>query len=320
MRHSDGQQRHASTPSAVATPAQAEPVAPAQAPAIVTAPPTRAVVPGPRSHATQTVGDISEQVALLDGARSAVSAGDGQRALEIVRRYQDRYPAGTFRPEATAIRVEALMQLGRTAEAQELAERFIARTGAPCWLDGWRMLPDSPHREASGPVQPDTHADRGGDRAGTVERGTAELIGVAQQGHPDANPRRDLDGRAGAGGKGDTRGHERPGCAVRLFGICPACIQSAHQRGRAGTGHEPLRANAQRTCVQRGGIERERSGAPRLGEIVRHTCVAPTNSAGDQMPSRSSAAIPLMAIPGMTAGAGPKIAWPATDTAKFRRV
>jgi hypothetical protein len=126
MRHSDNPRHNAPTPAAVVAPTPADPIAPAQPPTVVVAPAARAAAPSPRSRVTQTPGDLSEQVALLDAARAAVSTGAGQRALEIVRRYQDKYPTGAFRPEATAIRVEALMKVGRTTEAQELAERLIA--------------------------------------------------------------------------------------------------------------------------------------------------------------------------------------------------
>jgi hypothetical protein len=126
MRHSDSPRHNAPTPASAAVPAQAERVAPTEPPTVVPAPPPRAAAPSPRSRVTQTAGDLSEQVALLDAARAAVSTGAGQRALEIVRRYQEKYPTGAFRPEATAIRVEALMKVGRTTEAQELAERLIA--------------------------------------------------------------------------------------------------------------------------------------------------------------------------------------------------
>ena len=55
-----------------------------------------------------------------------MSAGDARRALELLRGYRDKYPSGSFRPEATAIRIEALAKLGRQAEARALAERFVA--------------------------------------------------------------------------------------------------------------------------------------------------------------------------------------------------
>ena len=88
--------------------------------------PVRAVAQSPRSRTTTTAGDLGEQVAFIDSARAAVFAGEGRRALEILRRYQDRYATGSFRPEATAIKVEALMKLGRATEARALAERFVA--------------------------------------------------------------------------------------------------------------------------------------------------------------------------------------------------
>ena len=62
----------------------------------------------------------------VDAARSSVSSGDGRHALEILVRYRDKYPHGSFRPEATAIRIEALMKLGQASEARALATRFVA--------------------------------------------------------------------------------------------------------------------------------------------------------------------------------------------------
>ena len=62
----------------------------------------------------------------MDAARAAVSEHADRRALEILRRYQEKYPVGLFRPEATALKVEALIHLGRTSEARALAERFVA--------------------------------------------------------------------------------------------------------------------------------------------------------------------------------------------------
>lgn len=88
--------------------------------------PPRAVAPTQRNRAVTAAGDLGDQVAFIDSARAAMSAGAGRRALELLRRYLDKYPTGSFRPEATALEVEALMKLGREAEARTLAERFIA--------------------------------------------------------------------------------------------------------------------------------------------------------------------------------------------------
>ena len=86
----------------------------------------RAVAPTQRHRATPAGSDLGDQVAFIDSARAAMSAGADRRALEILRRYLDRYSTGSFRPEAIALEVEALMKLGRETEARALAERFVA--------------------------------------------------------------------------------------------------------------------------------------------------------------------------------------------------
>ena len=72
------------------------------------------------------VDDIAGQIALLDAARAALSDGSAGRALAHLEQYEGRYPAGSFRPEAVALRIEALSKLGRTGEARGLAARFLA--------------------------------------------------------------------------------------------------------------------------------------------------------------------------------------------------
>ena len=115
-------------PAAAPAPRVVEPTVPVQPPAVVAEPERRPAAPSQRARpaAPTAAGELREQVALLDSARQAMSAGASDRALESLRRYLDRYPAGTFRPEAIALEVEALMKLGRDAEARALAQRFIA--------------------------------------------------------------------------------------------------------------------------------------------------------------------------------------------------
>ena len=72
-------------------------------------------------------GDLRDQIALIDAARAAVTGGSSERALVLLRRYDSSYPGGAFRPEALALRIEALDQDGRRAEAQALARDFLAR-------------------------------------------------------------------------------------------------------------------------------------------------------------------------------------------------
>jgi hypothetical protein len=91
-------------------------------------PPTAAA--SPRSRDSMTTNELGKQIALVDGARAALGSGGAARALGIVREYQATYPSGTFRPEVAAIKIEALLKLGRKTEARAAAERFAATYGS----------------------------------------------------------------------------------------------------------------------------------------------------------------------------------------------
>jgi len=107
-----------------AQPASREPAPPAVAPS---AEPVRSpVASGRRTHGAATAPELRDQIELLDAARASLAAGADRRALDLLRRYEDWYPAGSFRPEATALKVEALSKLGRQPEARALAQRFVA--------------------------------------------------------------------------------------------------------------------------------------------------------------------------------------------------
>lgn len=72
-------------------------------------------------------GDLRDQIALVDAARTAVKSGATERALALLHRYETTFPGGAFRPEALALRIEALDDAGRSAEARSLAREFLAR-------------------------------------------------------------------------------------------------------------------------------------------------------------------------------------------------
>jgi len=92
--------------------------------------PTRApALPSAQRGRHGTEGELTDQIALVDAARAALAAGGAGRALAIVREYQTKFPAGTFRPEVAAVKIEALMKLGRTTEARTAAERFVVAYG-----------------------------------------------------------------------------------------------------------------------------------------------------------------------------------------------
>jgi hypothetical protein len=114
-------------PSFASTPPQSADGVPASR-----SPSPASTAPAPERLRRRSPADLGAQIALIDAARDAVSAGAGNQALQLIRQYQTSYPAGSFQPEASAIRIEALIKLGRNAEAKALAERFVTRhKGSP---------------------------------------------------------------------------------------------------------------------------------------------------------------------------------------------
>lgn len=69
--------------------------------------------------------DLSEEIRLLDEARVALRARAPGRALSTIQRYLSRFPRGSFRQEATVLRIEALAMNGNQAQAASEAKRFV---------------------------------------------------------------------------------------------------------------------------------------------------------------------------------------------------
>jgi len=126
----------AASPASVAVIAVAAPVAEVRAPVgagdnvISSSRPTKlgAAVPlvPRRTKARPEAGDLAAEIGLVDAARTAVATGGEEKALVLLRRYEATYPSGTFRPEATVLRIEALDRLGRKKDARDLARTFVA--------------------------------------------------------------------------------------------------------------------------------------------------------------------------------------------------
>lgn len=128
IRHSTSSGRdvqRVSTPAPLPAPAAPPASAPPEV-APVKTPPAEVVSPAPARRARPSADDLRGQIALIDAARAALTADAADRALQILRRYQDKFANGAFRPEATALTIEALVALGRNAEARPLAETFVA--------------------------------------------------------------------------------------------------------------------------------------------------------------------------------------------------
>lgn len=107
-------------PALVATNAPVAMPEPAPPPAPVAAPVR------PRSIAVADDSALRAEVALLDRARAALHAHDGAQALRVLDQHHRRFAHGTLAPEAEALRIEALVQVGAHAQAETLSQRFVS--------------------------------------------------------------------------------------------------------------------------------------------------------------------------------------------------
>jgi hypothetical protein len=69
---------------------------------------------------------LAEEVRSVDRARAALAAGRAAQTLAVLDDYERRFPKRGFAPEALYLRMEALLALGRAAQARAIAERLLA--------------------------------------------------------------------------------------------------------------------------------------------------------------------------------------------------
>jgi hypothetical protein len=100
-----------------------------------------------RSSGGAETSDLSEQMHLIEAARTAVAAHDSPAALAALGSYSEKFPRGSFGQEAMVLRIRALDQGGEAARASALARSFIAK------------FPHSPHVARLKPI-----AERGSSR------------------------------------------------------------------------------------------------------------------------------------------------------------
>jgi len=85
----------------------------------------------PESKSTATQGSLagqtqlSQEIAAIKAARAALASRNATGALNDLDQYERSYPAGLFKLEAQVLRIDALLELGQSAAAQELARRFL---------------------------------------------------------------------------------------------------------------------------------------------------------------------------------------------------
>jgi outer membrane protein assembly factor BamD (BamD/ComL family) len=72
------------------------------------------------------------EVESLDRVRKALAASDPPAALRELGAFSARFPSAALAPEATVLRVQALLESGNRHAAERLARRFIAASpGSP---------------------------------------------------------------------------------------------------------------------------------------------------------------------------------------------
>jgi hypothetical protein len=106
-------------------------------------PPASNAVPanGPTpAAAASSPSPIMMEIASLERARGPLGAGDAARALRELDRHERDFPRGALAPEATALRIEALVRSGDRAGAAALADRFLKTPGGAAHAKRIRSL------------------------------------------------------------------------------------------------------------------------------------------------------------------------------------
>ena len=90
---------------------------------------TRSAERGPSTTVTTVTrpsADLRAEIALLDRARDALTAGAPDRASRALDRYRRRFEHGELAPEAEALQIEVFMKLGAVERAQRRSQSFLS--------------------------------------------------------------------------------------------------------------------------------------------------------------------------------------------------
>lgn len=68
---------------------------------------------------------LADELATLEGVRAALAAGDAARAVALLDAYEHSFPRGELSPEATVLRIQALLRSHDREAAQRVARRFV---------------------------------------------------------------------------------------------------------------------------------------------------------------------------------------------------
>lgn len=108
---------------------------------------------GPRTTGAAVaapVDSLGEEAAFLRSVREDLSASRTQQALRKLDQYDDRFRSnGAMREEAAVMRVEGLLQAGRTSEAHALGSRLLVERPNGAFARKLRSLLGSPAAPSS---------------------------------------------------------------------------------------------------------------------------------------------------------------------------
>lgn len=89
--------------------------------------PSVLTLPGPSARApSPAIAEIEAERALIESARQALASGRASTAVKALNEYEARFGFGVLGHEQVALKVKALISLGRRAEATTLGERYLA--------------------------------------------------------------------------------------------------------------------------------------------------------------------------------------------------
>lgn len=113
------------SPATPGATADARQPAPAAADTDVSSSEPTTAKPAPSANKRKPNDALQRELVQLDRARAELSAGSPARALAFLNDYSRAEPRGALRLEAEVLRIDALLQSGRSAEARARAARFL---------------------------------------------------------------------------------------------------------------------------------------------------------------------------------------------------
>jgi hypothetical protein len=125
-----GPERQTSSPPALSPPLVEQPAEPP-----LSVPARAKVTPAP-----ERAEGLEAELAELQPARSALNAQDPDKALLLLERFQQSFPRAALGPEASLLRLEALVESGQIESARRLSQRLLQSQSEGPYADRVRAL------------------------------------------------------------------------------------------------------------------------------------------------------------------------------------